>query len=329
MGFDVPFLWFTQPLGATPSPWRHFKVDGVMVNAYELVGNSKILERIVDRGGIHKYIGFDGPIAMDSGGYRFLKKGMLDVDAEEILDIYEKCKPNYGVVLDFPISPGIDKSLIEKRMYITIMNTKKMVLNKKTSNPDLIPVIHGYDYDLIGKYIEGLSKLGDFKIYGIGSLVPLVYTIKGSGSIGGIYRAVEIVQFVKSIFPERIIHVFGVGSIITMHLMFFAGADSIDSSSWRSKASYGAIQLPGVGDRYITRKRRHKKYPTLKRRERRILDSCECPACREFGLEGLRKSFKLRALHNAWIYQREIETDPTIFLETIWPIMRSIIGITP
>lgn len=92
-----------------------------------------------------------------------------------------------------------------------------------------------------------------------------------------------------------------------MHLMFYAGADSVDSSSWRSKAAFGAIQLAGVGDRYITSNKRHKKYLNLSRKEKRILDSCRCPACRQHSLGDLRKNFELRALHNAWVFQSEIE----------------------
>ncbi|MEM1520283.1 MAG: hypothetical protein QXH51_06170 [Candidatus Bathyarchaeia archaeon] len=48
-------------------------------------------------------------------------------------------------------------------------------------------------------------------------------------------------------------------------------------------------------------------YPQLKKEEIRALEECECPACRESGIEGLRESFTLRAIHNAWVYQKEIE----------------------
>jgi tRNA-guanine family transglycosylase len=89
--------------------------------------------------------------------------------------------------------------------------------------------------------------------------------------------------------------------------MFYAGADSVDSSAWRMKAAFGAIQLPGIGDRYISRKKRHKVYRDLSRDEKTLLEECKCPACRGYSLRGLRESFKLRALHNAWVYQKDVE----------------------
>jgi 7-cyano-7-deazaguanine tRNA-ribosyltransferase len=114
--------------------------------------------------------------------------------------------------------------------------------------------------------------------------------------------------YVRKLLPNKRIHVFGVGSTLTMHLMFYAGADSVDSSGWRTKAAYGAIQLSGIGDRYITNLERNKKYKDLTRLDAKSLGNCGCPVCTTEGTDKLRSSFKARALHNAWVYQKEIET---------------------
>jgi len=205
--------------------------------------------------------------------------------------------------------------------------TKRMLELKQSSNPELIPVIHGYDSKSINWYVRKLIEMGDFNIYGIGSLVPSVFNTKG---VGGIYNVVKIVSLVKKLLPTKIVHVFGVGSTLTMHLMFYAGADSIDSSSWRSKAAFGAIQLPGVGDRYITPRKRHKKYRQLNKEELKLLDECQCPACREGGIEGLKMSFTLRALHNAWVYQKEIENIRKLVKSNTYDeYVKQVIGKTP
>ena len=62
-----------------------------------------------------------------------------------------------------------------------------------------------------------------------------------------------------------------------------------------------------MGDRYITRRERRKSYKDLSESDEEILAQCECPACKEEGLERLRTSFNARALHNAWVFQKEIE----------------------
>jgi len=303
MKIKTPFLWFTQLLKGYPRPWHFFKIDGLMLNAYEILQNNSADKHLRGKG-VHKYMKFNGLIAMDSGGFLFMKKGIVDIAPETILKFYEESKPNFGVVLDYPLSPNLSHEEMRRRLLRTLENTERMVKARQTSNPELIPVIHGYDTNSIRRYVKKLQEINEFNVYGIGSLVPSVFNTKG---VGGIYNVVKIVSFVKTLLPTKIIHVFGIGSTLTMHLMFYAGADSIDSSSWRSKAAFGAIQLPELGDRYITPRKRHKTYPKLKEEERRILDDCKCPACRKEGLEGLRNSFTLRALHNAWVYQKEIE----------------------
>jgi tRNA-guanine family transglycosylase len=300
---ETPFLWFGQTLNGSPKPWRFFRIDGLLVNAYEILRN-KAVDIRVREGGIHLYLKFDRPIMMDSGGFLFMNKRVLDVTPEMVLRLYEDCKPDFGVVLDHPLSPNLPNYINRWRRLKTLENTKQMLHLKQSSNPELIPVIHGYSLKSINWYLKNLRRIGDFSIYGIGSLVPSVFSSKGAG---GIYNIIRIVSFIRKVLPDRMIHVFGIGSTLTMPLMFYAGADSVDSSSWRSKAAFGAIQLPGIGDRYITPRKRHKPYPQLRGEESRLLDECKCPACRESGFEGLRKSFTMRALHNAWVYQKEIE----------------------
>jgi tRNA-guanine family transglycosylase len=274
-----------------------------MLNAYEVLHSNSIAECMRSKG-VHRYMKFEGLIAMDSGGYLFMRRQEVNVTPEAILSLYEGVKPNFGVVLDHPLAPSLPQEDAERRLLATLENTKRMVEARKTANPELVPVIHGYDDETVRNYVKKLHEIEDFNIYGIGSLVPSVFNIKGAG---GIYNVVRIVSLVRTLLPNKVIHVFGVGSTLTMHLMFYAGADSIDTSSWRTKAAFGAIQLPGVGDRYITPRERNKQYPRLSREEQLILDGCKCPACREEGLEGLIRSFKLRALHNAWVYHKEIE----------------------
>jgi len=303
MKIETPFIWFTQQIKGHPKLWHFFEIDGLMLNAYEILQNDSIAKRVRTEG-IHRYMKFDGLITMDSGGYLFMKRGEVNITPEEILAFYEESKPNFGVILDFPLTPNLPRESIQKRLSQTFENTRRMIKMRRTTNPVLIPVIHGYDGETIERYVKKLQEIEDFDIYGVGSLVPSVFNTKGAG---GIYNVVRVISTVRALLPNKVIHVFGVGSAVTMHLMFYAGADSIDTASWRIKAAFGAIQLPGSGDRYITLRKRHKRYPRLNEEEQRILDECGCPACREKGLEGLVRSFTLRALHNAWVYQMEIK----------------------
>jgi len=300
---DFPRIWFSQIVGRRRSaPWEHFKVDGVLMNAYDFMQHPKILEE-VKKYGIHNYLNFKGPIILDSGGFLFMKKKEISVTSKEIISFYDDAKPNFGVVLDHPMNPNISKKEIKKRQNETLKNTKIMLALKRTKNPILIPVIHGFDEKQIQQYVKKLVKIGSFSLYGIGSLVPSLFNVDG---VGGILNVSKIIKEVRKKLPNSKLHVFGSGSALTMHLMFYAGADSLDTSAWRTKAAFGAIQMSGMGDRWVTKDSRKKPYPTLSRDEKKTLEFCACPVCKKFGFEGLEKQFECRALHNAWIFQKEV-----------------------
>jgi tRNA-guanine family transglycosylase len=255
------------------------------------------------REGIHNYLNFKGHIMIDSGGFLFVKKNIPEMHPNKILELYERSKPDIGVILDYPILPNLPEKERKRRLCETLENTRYMVAFHKGKNPMLMPVIHGHSLRSVSWFVKQLNIICDFEMYGIGSLVPSVFNTKGAG---GIYNVVKIVSFIRKIIPDKKLHVFGVGSTLTMHLMFYIGADSVDSSGWRTKAAYGAIQLPGTPDRYITIKKKHKNYPRLSREEMNILDDCVCPSCRRISIDGLMRSYQLRALHNAWVLQNEV-----------------------
>ena len=323
---DTPFLWFAQLVDGKPKPWKHYSLDGVMINAYEILGKKRANKEVRKRG-IRGYLGFEGQTMMDSGGFQFMKKKELDMNPKKILKLYEDSKPDFGVVLDHPLAPNLSHKEKAYRWFKTLANTRIMMANYNTNHTKLVPVIHGHSLSEIEWFIEELNKISTFDVLGIGSLVPSVFSTKGAG---GISNVVEIVNFVRKKLTDRKIHVFGVGSTLTMHLMFYAGADSVDSSGWRTKAAYGAIQLPGVGDRYITSRKRHKKYRNLSKKEEEILNQCECPVCKREGLEKLKKSFNSRALHNAWVFQKEVERARELIGQEDYEIyVKNILSETP
>lgn len=300
---EYPRIWFAQEAGKRFAPWEHFKVDGVLMNAYDFMQHPRILKQ-VQKNGIHRYLNFKGPIIMDSGGFLFMKKKNVPVDAKKIISFYEETKPNFGVALDHPMIPTLTNNEIRKRQFQTLKNTKIMLKEKQTKNPVLIPVVHGFNDKQIQWYVKKLEKISKFSFYGIGSLVPSLFNVNG---VGGILNVTKIISLVRKRFQNSKLHIFGTGSALTMHLMFYAGADSLDTSAWRTKAAFGAIQMPGMGDRWVTNTSRKKPYPKLSKKERQNLENCKCPACKKFGFKGLKTEFENRASHNAWVYQKEVE----------------------
>jgi tRNA-guanine family transglycosylase len=298
--FETPIIWFGTPPTGVPRVWKFFNVSGIMTNAYFILKYG--LEKFEkDKKNIHDFLGTKSPITIDSGGFLFLTKthNMKFLSPEKVLEVYQSLKPNIGVTLDYPLNPKESKIKRRKKQMITLYNTKKIIELHKARNPIILPVIHGFDKNEVNWFINKLNNINDFEFYGVGSFVPFS---KGIG--GSIYNVVDIIIEIKKRLPDKPLHVFGIGGTTTMHLMFLAGADSIDSMSWRLKAGYGAIQLPGIGDRFI---RPRKDRTTLSKEERKLLEKCDCPVCKEHDIYELDDSFQLRAIHNAWVFQKEVE----------------------
>lgn len=100
------------------------------------------------------------------------------------------------------------------------------------------------------------------------------------------------------------LHVLGLGSPSVTPILAKIGVDSTDSATWRLKAAYGKVVLPGGGERHVTNRvvnfgrakatleDLHTLYTFLK--------NTGFPALDDF-YQRLSTSFEYRALVNAWV----------------------------
>jgi len=315
----TPTMFFGQPVNGTPNPWEHFDVDGILLNAFHILEKQNELRKIKECKSLTKYLNAKPKtsIMIDSGGFLFQKKEIMDVDCKEILRLYNEIKPDIGVVLDHPFSPlNSAADNYNKRWKRTIKNTKIMLSEK--NNIIIFPVVHGYNTDQIEKHWKDikhiLEETGVFEnrrmIIGIGSLVPLMMT--SAGVKNGKNLIVDLVIKLRKLVPNAHMHAFGIGGATTALIMYYLGVDSLDSVSWRLKAAKGALQLPGVSDRFIVPPKGRQK---LSQSNENKLEQCLCPNCKNKSLNERKfllgpnspKNFENRAIHNAWVYQSEIE----------------------
>ena len=299
----TPVLWLGYMIRKKPRPWEYFDVNTIMVNAYEIV------EKKISINSIHEFLNTDGLVMMDSGGFQLMKKN-IRITPAKILEIYKQAEPDIGVVLDYPLNP-LDLSDRMKRWKKTLKNTRFMLDN--SHDIVLMPVVHGYTLEEIKRACNEIKDITDPKVIGVGSLVPIVRYMKTSNlsklnGVSAIKFMINAISIIRKEFPDAFLHVFGVGSVATMHLMFSLGVDSVDSMSWRMKAAYGAIQLPGIGDRFISPNNGRKQL-----KEDYLLNKCKCPVCinkslreRKNALDNSKHgTFYNRAIHNAYIFKEE------------------------
>jgi len=317
-----------------------FKKAGVthfLSNVFDILYQDKkgirdrLITRLISDGLFHK---------MDSGGFQLMKKSSsnkskFNLTPEIVYQVQKKSQCDIGVILDIPIGVGINEREDFKKIKNTIKNFEKLlsIYDDINDNFSILPVIHGYNYKMLDFAIESIESLLNepIKALGIGSLVPMVKSIKNSSRTGGKSNFIDLLIYLRQKLPKTFIHAFGIGGTMA-YLAFLCGVDSIDSNGWILKASRGVIQLPGISDRFLRKKEHNRPYLIKNRKIRgtnnyineiELFMNCQCPACIEYGKDGnwtdndwkvkckdfdqyTEKSRLKRVVHNLWLYQNEL-----------------------
>ncbi len=314
----TPIMFHGTILNGKPEPWVYFReqgkeknIQGLMINAYEIIKSIKHKQKIFDSN-IHAFLNFDGIVFMDSGGYLIQKNQDFEINLEEVVEIYKKTSPDLLASLDLPLGPNQNKT--QRKFNIKKSLDNWGLMSQEFNN--IMPIIHGYTKEEIKHFCDCLACY-DTPVIGIGSLVPLIRSAKKTKKIGiesgfaisNEYTTqqfiIDSIKYVRKRFPDKFLHVFGIGSSSTMHLMFALGVDSIDSMGWRLKAAFGAIQLPKTGDRFILPSPARKNRPKLSKLEIEQFKKCNCGIHENNSLKKINDSFKLRAIHNAYVFMKE------------------------
>lgn len=332
---ETPVCWFglsiVEPLEFQLDVFKKSKIEAFLSNAYDLYYQDK---KNVRQNLINELTHLDLRHKMDSGGFQLMKAKMKGKDEKfpltpkMVLDKQLEIGCDVGVQLDFPFGPGLDAREKKNRINETLENLEKSIklIDQYGIDFSVLPVIHTVsdDLNLLTYCLEKVEEIIGEKPnkIGIGSLVPLVKTIKGSRK----YRIENFIYTLiclRKMLPEAFIHAFGVGGTMA-YLAILAGVDSYDSNGWIQKTAYGVIQLPGISDRFLKKKDHNRTYLIRNRKQRnsnRIIDeidifmNCKCQACKQFNhWKEKQKAFigrdqepkLLRAIHNVSLYQNEL-----------------------
>ena len=276
--------WYPDP--PDPKYWEWFKVDGLMISLASLGG--RLLKKALALG-LHRFVGFNGYIFLDSGAFQLIKKGTTKSQTE-ILELQLWLNPDLMSHLDKPYV-NLEKVPKETRWMMldeTIQNAKVARMWEEKRDLQIVYVIQGWDRQSLRVCAKKMSAL-NAEYYGIGSLYRQ--------SIPEIVKRVKLVRKIIGRKPK--LHVFGVSLLRAKQMKELKKIahfiDSFDSSS--------AIRAATVKELYnpADHKREHINHFGF-------LGECRCPACKRFpsrmGLLGLRgyqrKYDRLRAIHNAY-----------------------------
>lgn len=290
-----PRVWDAQ------SPYYLPKLRAVMVS-YGDVHRMPAKRRQASNGGLHAALGVPSEVAvyLDNGAFSFLRDGG-EVPREAYADFVAAAQPDwYAIPQDYIPTPRMS----DEEQANCLQRT--MQVNQAYSHDGYVPVIHvSRCLDDYLCQLQADQRLRTKRVIGLGAMVPNL--LRGSKAMAYDDLLLKL-RRVRLELADRRLHVFGIGGTATLHVAALLGVDSVDSSGWRNRAARGIVQLPGRGDRVVAAMGswRGRKSSAA---DDALLLACPCPACQQFGLEGLRASglagFCNRATHNLWVLLEE------------------------
>ncbi len=336
-----PRVWDPQ------SPYYLPQLRAVMVSYFEFHAHPH-KRRLAMEQGLHAYLGIlpasksNVAVYLDNGAFAFLSKGGEVPREEYETFVRHACPDWYAIPQDYIPTPAMTES--EQRRCLE----RTMAVNRAYRHDGYVPVIHiGRHLD---DYLEQLcadERLCQKPVIGLGGIVPNLLrapkAVPYAEVLSGVRRA-------RRRLAGRQLHIFGLGGTATLHLAALLGLDSLDSCGWRNRAARGIVQLPGRGDRVIANLGSWRGRPPSNE-ELKLLARCSCPACRRWGLDGLRATgltgFSNRATHNLWTLLQEAQAveahlaagtyarwyehhlDNSIYLPLIAQVVAQLPGSTP
>ncbi|MET1101266.1 MAG: hypothetical protein ABWW69_02140, partial [Pyrodictiaceae archaeon] len=285
------------PLSAVPRPWLSLAIPGVMVSAYEIF-------RRRDRGelrgrGLRRLLGLDDGVELwiDSGGYQFLKKN-VDPGVDRIARLYREIDADYYISLDYPPSPRDEPGLRAAKIARTIRMYLKLrsMLRGIAEEGRLVPVFHLATGPSLRLQLECYSSTA--VTAAVGGLVPYFMQLAGRYSR---LKAVIFLSMMRRLWRGHL-HALGLASAAVIPLLKALRINSSDTQTWRHKAAFGKIIIPGLGERHVSG--REVRFGPAKLRENEIPLFMEyvSKVSPSLGIrvEELSKSFEARAVFNAW-----------------------------
>lgn len=255
-----------------------------------------------------------GKLLLDSGAFTASMRG-LELSRERVINIQEKFNPSLAIPLDYPIRPGMSIKEMEDAWRKTKDNIIYWQSNTRLSNK-ILPTLHSWNDTSLRNNIKWIQKYIDAEYVAVGVVVGEEFTnFRGFfrdrqptlDIIHNIYKAISIIK--KE--TDFKVHIMGMGSSpLMLHIAYFLGADSTDSSGWRRKAAYGKIILPGTGERYVCNKSGKFSRKRLTVHERELLEKCQCEVCIS-DPNLLYKDWRARAIHNEYVIKKEAEKAKT------------------
>ncbi len=210
-----------------------FGLPAIITSSY-IAWRSPPLKERGEREGIHRLLGFSGPVFTDSGAFQQHAYGHVEVTPGEILNFQGRIGSDIAAVLDVFGEP--DASATEARRAVELTIERARVAREQRTGLLAVPVQGGLFPELRWKSADAASGFGD--VLAIGGVVPLLEQ----------YRFADLARVLlaarPALAPERAVHLFGTGHPITFAFAALFGVDLFDSAAYHKFARRGSLLFP-------------------------------------------------------------------------------------
>lgn len=255
-----------------------------------------------------------GKLFLDNGAYTAKMTG-IELDIEKVIFVQETLKPDQTIPVDYPFEAGMSVIGMKKLWGKTATNILHWQ-NSTNLNGRLVPALHAWDKASLVENVDWLQRNADAEYVAFGSIVnPQFATYEGFfGDRQPRKELIDIICFALSCIEKRSnfkVHLMGFGSSpLMLHLAYYLGVKSTDSSGHRRKAAYGKIILPGTGERYLGESSTDFGNTALdltkskNLHDLQLLEKCACPICIVNKYQ-LWYDWRARAIHNEYVIKQE------------------------
>src|SRR5689334_24102234 len=167
----APMMWLGHDLKSRLCLWdrvQHF--PGILISAHQILMPNRSFFRNSSKKGLHSYLGYDGPIFLDSGGFHFQQDGSASMGLDELLSAQVHLRPDLAAVLDLPLHPQASSRENARRWCQTLRNTEQMLKHREQLR--LALVLHVYNLRDLNRRCQELRNLDpNPTVVCVGSLV--------------------------------------------------------------------------------------------------------------------------------------------------------------
>jgi queuine tRNA-ribosyltransferase len=329
--------------GLTPEQMREAGTQVILSNTYHLMLQPGS-EIVATHGGLHNFMGWNGPMLTDSGGFQIFSLGHGSV-AQEIKGKRLGLEPRKKTLLDITENGAVFKSYIDGSKHL--LTPEKSIQVQRDLGADLIVVLDECTPFYVDKeYTRNSMELShrwatrsmeEFKRYDNGKQA-LYGIIQGGvyedlrkegcdfvnsqgffghavgGSLGATKEQMaEVVSFtLPKLDPSRPIHLLGIGGIEDIVLGVEAGIDTFDCVHPTRVARHGGALITGGDEGRDHINLRNSRYRLDKKP---LEDGCTCSTCKNFSRSYIHHLLKaqevlaiaLITMHNVRFMNRLME----------------------